>query len=109
MEMRICVGNQLVGTFRRAVKRDHPIDRIVDRERHFRVGAIDRRGAGIDEMLQPVAEPRILQHDDLAQDVGLDILVWVLQGISYAGLRGEVNDMRNVGDLISEGENRVAV
>ena len=67
------------------------IDPVLDPERQRLVAAIDRRRAGIDEMLD-LAMAGELEHVDLPHQVGADIGLRIDQRVAHAGLRPEMDD-----------------
>jgi hypothetical protein len=89
--MRVGVRHQLVGFLAGGVQAHRVVDGIVDRERDLGVGAVDRRRAGVDEVLDAVVAAAFEQVGE-ADDVGLHVGVRILQRVAHAGLRGEVDD-----------------
>ena len=90
-QMGVALAHQLVGLLGRGIERDGMIDPVFDPERQRLVAAIDRRGAGIDEMLD-LAMAGQLEHVDLAHQVGADIGLRIDQRVADARLRAEMDD-----------------
>ena len=63
---------------------------IVHRERHAGIHAIDRAGAGVDQVTHLIV-PATFQQVGKADDVGVDVGVGVLQGIAHSRLRRQVD------------------
>jgi hypothetical protein len=62
-------AEQLVRALGGGVERDRMIGRIVERERHLLRCAVDRAGAGIDQVLQLRRQARHLQHVEMAVEL----------------------------------------
>ena len=91
--LRVGVGEELVRLLGRGVERERVVHVMVDRERHRRVGAVDRARARVGEVLAAVVAAAF--EDVLeADDVGLDVGVRVRDRVADAGLGGEVDDAR---------------
>ena len=67
------------------------VDVLIGGERQRRIGAIDRGGRGVDEVLAAVA-PAAFEHIGEADKVRIDIGRRVLEGVAHARLRGQMND-----------------
>ena len=89
--MRIGVGHQLVCPLGRAVETQGMVDIVGNAKRHAAVRAVDRRRRGINQM-PAFGVPASLKHIEEARDIGVDIGVWIDQGMTHAGLRSEMHD-----------------
>src|SRR5712691_571174 len=91
-QMRVGMRHQLVGLLGRTVEAERVIDVVRRPERHPGIGAVDRRGRGVDEM--PAARvPAALEHVEEAREVGRGIGMGIDQGMPHPGLRREVDDV----------------
>lgn len=73
------------------IKTDRVIYAVVFRKRQFLVAAIDAGTASVDQMLTFVETAR-LEDVNEANQIALNLCVWICQGVPHAGLRGEMND-----------------
>ncbi len=91
VEVAVGVGHQFVRFFCRRVKADGIID--VGRFLKGELVAISvyRRTGGVDKVLD-LAVSAALEDVQKADDVGIDILVGVVEGVAHAGLGGQVYD-----------------
>ena len=72
--MAVGVGHELVGFFGGGIEAHGMVDIVMDGKRHAGVGAIDRTGGRIDEMLDAVvaaAFENIAEADEVGVDVGV--------------------------------------
>jgi hypothetical protein len=58
VELRVAVGEELVGLFRGGIEGDGVIDAVVHREGYLLVATIDGGGGGVDEMLDTLVGAR---------------------------------------------------
>ena len=73
-----------------AYKRERMIDVLIDGERHVRVGAVDRTGGRVDQVLDAVvAAP----FDDVqkAGHIAVDVDMRIVDRMAHARLRGEMD------------------
>src|SRR6185437_2380168 len=68
------------------------IDVVVHRKRHFRIGAINRRGRCVEQMSASVVAAS-LEYRGKARQVGIDIGEGIDQRLTNAGLRSKMNDV----------------
>src|SRR5678816_1613205 len=80
-KMGVALAHQLVALLRSGIERHRMIDAVVDTEWQRLIAAVDRRGAGIDEMPDS-AMTRELQHVYLAHQVRADIGLGIDQRIT---------------------------
>jgi len=88
--MAIGVRHQFIGLLGSRIKTDRVIYIILYRKRQFGVGAVDGRGRG-EQQMPTFIVPAPFQHIDEALHVGIDIGMGMLQRITNAGLRGEMD------------------
>ena len=86
------MADQLARLLGRRVEGDGGIDPGIDGERRLGKAAIDRAGAGIDDVLKLGQRTAQLQDHDLAHYIGLHIGVGVDQRMADPGLGGEMDD-----------------
>ena len=72
------------------------VDVLVHRERHLRVGAVDRARRRVDQVLHAVV-PAAFEDMQEADEVGVDVGVRVVERIAHAGLRRQVDDPLDAG------------
>ena len=94
--MGVGLSEEFIGALGGGIERIGMIHRIAHREGRLLVGAIDGRGAGIDEM-RDLERPRQLQHHRMAHHVGGDIGEGIFQTVANARLGREVDDRADVG------------
>jgi hypothetical protein len=89
---QVAVGmrHQFVGLLGGRVHAHRVVDAVLDGERQLAVVAVDRTRRGIHQVLDAVVAAG-LQDVHEADDVALDVGVWILQRVAHAGLRGEVD------------------
>ena len=90
VEFGIGGGHQLVGLFRGCVERHRRVHAVLLGERHLLVAAVDRAGAGVDQVLDRVVAAG-LEHVEEADEVALQVGARVLDGVADARLGGEVH------------------
>ena len=71
-EMAVGMGHQLVGLFRGRIQAHGMIDVLMHRERHLRIGPVDRARRGIDQVLD-ARMPAALQDVRKAQQIAVDV------------------------------------
>src|SRR3974390_3400952 len=86
--MRIGMRHQLIRLLRRAVETERMIDIVRGGERHFSMGAVERRRGSIEEMATVVVAATF-QNIAEADEIGIDIGVWIDQRVANARLRRE--------------------
>jgi hypothetical protein len=91
--MGIGMRHQLVGLLAGAVEAHGVIDIVAGTERHEGIGAIDRRGRGIDQVPAAVV-PAALEHVEEADEIRLDIGMRIGQRMPHPGLRRQIHDLR---------------
>src|SRR3974390_2404565 len=89
--MRIGMRHQLIRLLRRAVETERMIDIVRGGERHFSIGAVDRRRGSIEEMATVVVTATF-QNIAEADEIGIDIGVWIDQRVANARLRREMHN-----------------
>lgn len=94
--MAVAVGKQFIGALASSVQRHRLIDRIVDAEREFAVGAIHRTARRIDQVHRPVV-PAGFEHVQESHQIRLRIHIRVIQRITNPRLRRQMHDL---GELI---------
>lgn len=96
VELGVGGGHQLVGLLGGGVERHRRVDAVLLGERHLLVAAVDRAGAGVDEVPDRVVAAG-LEDVEEADEVALEVGAWVLDGVADARLGGEVhNDVEAV-------------
>lgn len=90
IELGVGSRHELVGLLCGGVERDRRVDAILLGERHLLVAAVDRAGAGVDQVLYGVVAA-CLEHVKEADEVALEVGARVLNGIAHARLGGEVH------------------
>ena len=80
-----------------------------DSEGLLAVAAIYRRGRGVDEMPEPLAATRQLEHDQLAHHVGLHVDIGIDEGVPYPGLGRQMHDAVEAGMALGQLQHGVAV
>lgn len=96
VELGVGGGHELVGLLGGGVERHRRVDSVLLGERHLLVAAVDRAGAGVDEVLDRVVAA-CLEHVEEAHEVALEVSARVLDGVADARLRREVhNDVEAV-------------
>ena len=92
MEVPVDVADQLAGPLGRGVEGDLRVDAGIGRGRRLGDAAIDRAGAGVDDVFQRGQFAAELQEHHLAHHVGLHVGVRVHQGMAHSGLGREMDD-----------------
>lgn len=90
VELGVGGGHELVGLLSGCVERHRRVDAVLLGERHLLVAAVDRAGAGVDQVLHRVMAAG-LEHVEEADEVALEVGARVLDGVADARLRGEVH------------------
>lgn len=90
IELGVGSGHELVGLLGGRVERHRRVDAILLGERNLLVAAVNRAGAGVDEVLDRVVAAG-LEHVEETHEVALEVCARVLDGVADARLRGEVN------------------
>ena len=94
--MRVTVAHQLARLLGGGVERDRVIDRVLDGERQLGVVAVDRGGAGVDEVAAARVGAGQLQHHQVALDVRVGVVVGGREGVAHAGLGRQVDVVGDV-------------
>lgn len=96
VELGVGGGHELVGLLGGCVERHRRVDAVLLGERNLLVAAVDRAGAGVDEVLDRVMAAG-LEHIEESDEVALEVGARVLDGVADARLGGEVhNDVETV-------------
>ena len=90
-EMAVGMGHQLVGLLRGRIQAHGMIDVLMHRERHLRIGPVDRARRGIDQVLD-ARVPATFQNVRKTQQIAVDVNARVLQGITHSGLGRQIDD-----------------
>ena len=90
IQLGIGVRHQLVGLFGRRVEADGIVHLVLGGVGYLFVGAVDRGGGGVDQMLHGIGAAR-LENVVKADDVGLNIHVGIGDGIANARLRRKID------------------
>lgn len=90
VELGVGGGHELVGLLGGGVERHRRVDAVLLGERHLLVAAVDRTGAGVDEVPDRVVAAGLKDVEE-ADQVALEVCARVLDGVADARLRGEVN------------------
>ena len=75
------------------VQRQRVIDAAVHRERHVGVEAVHRAGRREYQVLCAIVAATF-EHVERASDIAVDVGLRILERVTHAGLRGEVDDAR---------------
>lgn len=89
-ELGVGGGHELVGLLGGGVERHRRVHAVLLGERHLLVAAVDRAGAGVDEVLDRVVAAG-LEHVEEADEVALEVGTRILDGVAHARLGGEVH------------------
>ena len=90
--MAVRVGHQFVRLLRGGIQAERVVNVVVHRERHRRIGPVDRTRRGIGQMLDVlVAAPFEDVHE--AHEVAADVGLRVLQRVTHSGLGREVDHL----------------
>lgn len=90
VELGVGGGHELVGLLGGGVERHRRVHAVLLGERHLLVAAVDRAGAGVDEVLDRVVTAG-LEHVEEADEVALEVGTRILDGVAHARLGGEVH------------------
>lgn len=90
VELGVGGGHELVGLLGGGVERHRRVHAVLLGERHLLVAAVDRAGAGVDEVLDRVVAAG-LEHVEEADEVALEVGTRILDGVAHARLGGEVH------------------
>ena len=90
--MRIGVGHQFIGLLGGRVIADGVIHGIAFSKRHLGIAAIDAGAAGIDQMSDLVLAAA-LQDIAKAQQIGVGVIVGLVNGVAHTGLSSEVQNL----------------
>lgn len=99
VELGVGGGHELVGLLGGGVQRHRRVDAVLLGERNLLVAAVDRAGAGVDEVLDRVVAAG-LKHVEEAHEVALEVGARVLDGVADARLCREVH--HDVETVLSE-------
>src|SRR5437016_4547254 len=88
--------HQFVRFLGSGIETDRMIDIVVDRKRQMRVGAIDRTRGREDKMFG-VTMTAAFEDIEKPREIGIKISMRILQRITNAGLRREMNDRSELG------------
>ena len=91
VQMAVGMGHQLIGLLGRGVERHRVVDVVVYREGHAGIGAVNRAGRGVHEVLDAVVSAA-LQDGHEPHEVGVHVGMGMGQGVAHTRLRGEVHD-----------------
>lgn len=89
VELGVGGGHELVGLLGGGVERHRRVHAVFLGERHLLVAAVDRAGAGVDEVLDRVVAAG-LEDVEEADEVALEVCAGILDGVADTGLGGEV-------------------
>jgi hypothetical protein len=84
--------HQLIGLLGGGVEADRVIDAVMFGERHLGVAAVNTGTGGVHQMRYFVVAAAF-ENIGEADDVALDVGVRILQRVTDASLRGQVNDL----------------
>lgn len=90
VELGVGGGHELVGLLGGGVERHRRVHAVLLGERHLLVAAVDRAGAGVDEVPDRVVAAG-LKHVEEADEVALEVGTRILDGVAHARLGGEVH------------------
>lgn len=90
VELGVGGRHELVGLLGGGVERHRRVDAVLLGERNLLVAAVDRAGAGVDEVLDRVVAAG-LEHVEESDEVALEVGARVLDGVADARLGGEVH------------------
>lgn len=90
VELGVGGGHELVGLLGGGVERHRRVDAVLLGERHLLVAAVDRAGAGVDQVLHRVMAAG-LKHVEESDEVALQVGARVLDGVADARLGREVH------------------
>lgn len=90
VELGVGGGHELVGLLGGGVERHRRVHAVLLGERHLLVAAVDRAGAGVDQVLHRVVAAG-LEHIEESDEVALEVSARVLDRVSDARLCGEVH------------------
>lgn len=90
VELGVGGGHELVGLLGGGVERHRRVDAVLLGERHLLVAAVDRAGAGVDQVLYRMVAA-CLEHVEESDEVALEVGARVLDGVADARLGGEVH------------------
>lgn len=90
IELGVGGGHELVGLLCGGVERHRRVHAVLLGERHLLVAAVDRAGAGVDQVLDRVVAAG-LEHVEEADEVALEVGARVLDGVADARLGSEVH------------------
>lgn len=90
IELGVGGGHELVGLLCGGVERHRRVHAVLLGERHLLVAAVDRAGAGVDQVLDRVVAAG-LEHVEEADEVALEVGARVLDGVADARLGNEVH------------------
>lgn len=90
VELGVGGGHELVGLLGGGVERHRRVDAVLLGERHLLVAAVDRAGAGVDQVLHRMVAAG-LEHVEEDDEVALEVGARVLDGVADARLGGEVH------------------
>ena len=107
--MAVTVCHQFSGTLGGGVERRRTVDPVIDRKWNDFVGTVDRRGTGVDKMLQLRHRACEFEDVELSFDIRCRVGMGCHEGVSDTGLCGEVNDAVNAGFAGGETGHRLPV
>lgn len=90
IELGVGGGHELVGLLGGGIKRHRGVDAVLLGERNLLVAAVDRAGAGVDQVLHRMVAA-CLEDVEEADEVALEVDARVLDGVADARLGGEVH------------------
>lgn len=90
VELGVGGGHEFVGLLGGGVERHRRVDAVLLGERHLLVAAVDRAGAGVDQVLHRVVAAA-LEDIKEADEITLEVGARVLDGVADTGLGGEVH------------------
>jgi len=89
--MTVGMGHEFVGFFGGGIEAYRVVCMVVSAERTGVVKAVYRGTGGVDQMLH-LAVPAAFENIQKTDDVGIDVLVGVVEGVAHAGLGGQMYD-----------------
>ncbi|MNP23643.1 hypothetical protein D3C76_1163600 [compost metagenome] len=92
VEMAVAVGEQLIGALGGGVQGNWMLDRVIDAEWQFAVGAVHRTARRVDQ-LRGLKMPAGFQYIQKPDEVRLRVGIRVVQGITNACLSGQVHHL----------------
>ena len=89
--MGVGMGHQLARPLGRGIERQRLVNPILQGKGKLLAAAIDRGGAGVDQVGQTRQAPTGFQHHKLAHDVGIHVGIGVDERVAHPGLGGQMD------------------